>query len=96
MAKALANRLKLILPKVISPNQGAFITGRSIIDNILPSYKVLHYFHRKSQGKMGYTARKVDMAKTYNRLEWVFLEKLMLKMGFHHKSYNAMYQYSPI
>ena len=83
MAKTLANRLKKILPKVISPNQGAFIVGRSITDNVLLSYEVLHYLHRKSQGKVGYAALKVDMAKAYDRVEWKSLEKVMLRMGFH-------------
>ena len=54
VAKTLANRLKNILLKMISPYQGTFIAGRSIADNVLPSYEVLHYLHRKSQGKVGY------------------------------------------
>ena len=57
--------------------------GRSIIDNLLISYEILHYLNRKSQGKQGYAALKVDMAKAYDRVEWGFLEKIMLKMGFH-------------
>ena len=47
------------------------------------SYEILHYLNRKSQGKQGYAALKVDMAKAYDQVEWGFLEKIMLKMGFH-------------
>ena len=83
VAKVLANRLKVVLPNIISPTQGAFVAGRSIYDNILISNKILHYLHRKTQGRVGYAALKVDMEKAYDMMEWAFLEKIMYKMGFH-------------
>ena len=30
-------------------------------------------------------AVKLDMSKTYDRVEWVFVEKVMRKLGFHGK-----------
>ena len=43
MAKAIANRLKSMLPTTISPNQLAFVKGRQITDTILMANEVADY-----------------------------------------------------
>jgi hypothetical protein len=51
MAKVLANKLKLILPKVITQNQSAFLPGRLISDNILVAYEALHTMDTRLKGE---------------------------------------------
>jgi hypothetical protein len=67
IAKVLANRLKRVLPKVISQNQSAFLPGRLIFDNILVAYEALHTMDTRLKGRKGYMAIKLDMSKAYDR-----------------------------
>ena len=78
----LANRLKKVLPYIVSEHQSAFIKGRLIMDNILVAYETLHYMKNHNFGKSGYMAPKLDMSKVYDHVEWSFLKDVMVQMGF--------------
>lgn len=77
----LANRLKKVLPDIISYHQSALVPGRLITDNILLAYESMHAIKRK-QGQTGLCVVKVDMHKAYDRVEWCYLERRMIKLGF--------------
>ena len=62
--------------------QSSFTVGRLIIDNILIAFESLHHIKTGYFGKKSFMALKLDISKAYNRVEWLFLEKILLKMGF--------------
>ena len=84
-SKVLANRLKKILPHIITEHQSAFTKGRLIFVNILIAFESFHCLHHHKSSKDGFMALKLDMSKAYDRVEWVFLEKIMRKLGFNEK-----------
>jgi hypothetical protein len=90
ISKVLANRLKSILPQIVSDSQSAFVPGRLITDNVLVAFETLHYMHHNKIGRDGAMALKLDMSKAYDRVEWLFLEKIMAQMGFHQKWISLM------
>ena len=55
---------------------------RLISDNIMVAFETLHHIKHHNLGKHGFMAIKLDMSKAYDRMEWVYLEKLMERMGF--------------
>nr|XP_027090307.1 uncharacterized protein LOC113711341 [Coffea arabica] len=59
-----------------------FVPGRQILDNVLVAHESIHFLNNKRTGKDGYMAIKLDMSKAYDSVEWVFLAKMMQKMGF--------------
>jgi hypothetical protein len=83
ISKMLALRLKEILPYVISPMQSAFVPGCLTNDNVLVAYESIHAIKNKRKGATGTCAVKLDMHKSYDRFEWIFLENMMRKLGFH-------------
>ena len=51
VAKVLSNRLKLILPEVISESQSAFVPRRQIIDNVIAPFETMHSIDLRRRGK---------------------------------------------
>lgn len=82
VSKVLANRLKEVIDKLISETQSAFIPGRLISENIMISYEIMYFMKRKTKGKKGWMALKLDMSKAYDRVEWSYVKAVLQNMGF--------------
>ena len=83
LSKVMVNRLNLILPRVISNAQSAFISDRIIItNNTTVAFKLLNRMRKRRRGKDGQMAVKLDISKAYDCVEWQFLRKMMIQLGF--------------
>ncbi|CAL8114477.1 unnamed protein product [Prunus armeniaca] len=82
VAKTIANRLKNVLPVVITENQSAFVPNRMILYNVMAAFETMHTIKGVKKGRDVKMALKLDMAKAYDKVEWVFLHEMMLKLGF--------------
>ena len=50
--------------------------------NILLAREVLHYLKRRTKGRIGDVALKLDISKAYDMVDWGFLQFVLFKMGF--------------
>ncbi|XP_059645882.1 uncharacterized protein LOC132288949 [Cornus florida] len=75
-SKVIANRLKVFLLKLISENQSAFVHHRMIQDNVILAHVLIHVMTTEKR-KEKHLALKLDMAKTYDRVEWKFQETML-------------------
>ena len=90
-SKVIANRLKKVLPYLISESQSAFQSSKAISDNILVAFELLHHMKTQKSKKADFMTLKLDMSKAYDRVEWHFLIEIMKKMGFCDAWVNLIY-----
>ncbi|KAL2252827.1 UNVERIFIED_CONTAM: hypothetical protein Sindi_0077400 [Sesamum indicum] len=80
IAKLLVQQLSVVLDKIISPCQGAFIPRRSIGDNILLAQELLTGYNLVRLPP--HCTLKVDIRKAYDTVEWDFLLAVLQLFGF--------------
>ncbi|XP_022880975.1 uncharacterized protein LOC111398286 [Olea europaea var. sylvestris] len=73
-------KMAVLLSKIISAEQGAFIARRNIVENIALTQELVHSMNKKMQGRN--VMVKVDMSKAYDRIDWPFLRYVLRTFGF--------------
>ena len=78
-SKAIANRIKIVLPELISEDQSGFIKNRCISDNIRTLDSAIKYAENK--GLPGLLLF-LDFEKAFDTLEWSFINQTLRHFGF--------------
>lgn len=86
IAKLLCERLKLVLPTLIDPNQAAFVAGHSIIRNVLIGQELVRLYRRQNVSPR--VMMKIDIKNVYDSVSWKFLHELSSVSSFHSRSLN--------
>lgn len=87
MAKVLVNKIKVILPKLISLNQSTFIPSRHITNNIVITKEMIHSM-RTMKMKI-----KIDLEKAYAKLRWDFIGETLTEIQLPADMVNLVMEY---
>lgn len=90
VSKVLGNRLQYLLPRIISVEQSAFVKRRSIVDNVMVAFELIHHMETKHNAKTGDATLKIDISKAYDRVDWGYLEAILLRLGFDRRWVDLM------
>ncbi|KAJ4776087.1 RNA-directed DNA polymerase (reverse transcriptase)-related family protein [Rhynchospora pubera] len=78
ISKVLANRLKQVLPHLISSGQTGFLAGRYIAENFNCAREFLHHIENSKQPGLMF---KIDFAKAFDSVSWSFLIQVLEQRG---------------
>ena len=80
-SSCIAERIKLVLPILISNDQTGFIPGRYIGENTRLIYDILHF--TEEQDILGILLL-IDFEKAFDSISWMFIESVLdfLNFGF--------------
>lgn len=79
VSKILANRLKVLLPELIEPNQSAFVKGRLLLENVLLATELVKDYHKPSIPPR--SVLKLDISKAFDSVNWSFITDTLRALG---------------
>jgi hypothetical protein len=85
LTKLLANRLQLVILKVVHENQYGFIKGRTIQDCLSWAFQFLHIYHKS---KKEIVLLKLDFEKAFDKIEHEVILQVLRHKGFSAKWIN--------
>ncbi|XP_060210563.1 uncharacterized protein LOC132637499 [Lycium barbarum] len=65
---------------IISNTQTSFVKGKSIVEYVLLAQDIIRDINKRN--KLHNVVVKLDMAKAYDRVSWIFLTKVLRQFGF--------------
>ncbi|XP_013589064.1 PREDICTED: uncharacterized protein LOC106297349 [Brassica oleracea var. oleracea] len=79
VSKILANRLKLLLLRIITENQSAFIKGRLLMENVLLASELVKDYHKEDVSPR--CVMKIDISKAFDSVQWAFVLQILEALG---------------
>jgi len=79
ISKVLANRLKPLLPLLISSEQTGYVEGHQIMDDIILSNEVIHSLKLLENPGM---ILNLDLSKSFDKPTWNYIHQMLLAFGF--------------
>lgn len=80
ITKVLANRLKPLLPRLISKEQTGYVEGQQIVDNIILTQELIHSLKLNKTPTM---LIKLDMSKDFDKTSSKYIREILKAFGFH-------------
>jgi hypothetical protein len=74
ISKVIANRLKPLLPTLVSQEQVGFVEGRKIMDNIIQAHELIHTLKLQKRGGM---IIQLDLPKAYNKISCHYMVRTL-------------------
>lgn len=78
ISKVIANRLKPLLPLLISPKQSEYVEGHQILDGIILTHETIHSLKTNKQAGM---LLKIDLSKAFDKLSWSYINQMLTTFG---------------
>lgn len=81
ISRIIENRIKPLLPTLVSEEQTGYVEGKKILNNIIQAHEVVHSLKIKKQVGM---IIQLDLEKAYDKLRWTYIWEVLKAYGFDH------------